>query len=420
MRVEIYNDVDELEDDFLCESYHSIDLDYAFIKQRIAKGCSIVLTEIVFDTASCIIDICTFNWVGLAVDAGQMVVTAGGSSLSAFISAQIAKSKSLAAGNSYEMAMYDALYEGANAFYYTAVAIDTVNTIISTVQLVDLAAKAVKGVVKWIKNAANGVEIVSETGQVIGKATSKSYKVTVDGVEKTCKQAVGSSLDGNAIIDLYDSSQKYVTSVAKQGDKLVQVSRSVPNEILLKNGKNVGKAKYVFEGTDAFKITYANDGSAIRTWAGTIDQGGFVRNNYGQIIKKIDFTTGKEFDAFTKLSRTPSANKITVNVFGELCEITDTATQATAPLTKKTVNNVITYLDSSNTRVLTEYAGTDGITYIKRFSDSAADNGKVCGAIIDDAFDIGWKAQLDFIRSDATKAIRDNLVNYVRNNIQKL
>ena len=416
LKVEIYDDISELEEDFLCESYHSVDLDYSFIRQRIAAGCSIVLTEIVFDTASCVVDICTFNWAGLALDAGQMIVTAGGTSLSAFISAQIAKAKSLEAGNSYEMAMYDALYEGANAFYYTAVSIDTVNTIISTVQLVDLAAKAVKGVVKWIKNAVNGVEIVSETGQVIGKATSKSFKITVDGVEKTCKQAVGSSLDGNAIIDLYDANQKYVASIMKQGEKLVQVSRSIPNEILMKAGKNAGKAKYVIEGANIFKVTYTNAGEATKTICGSIDQGGFVKNNYGQIIKKIDFTTGKELNGFSKLSSTPSDNKITINVFGELVEITDASTNATKPLVKKTVSNVVTYLDSSNTKVLTEYAGTDGVTYIKRFSDVASDNGKVCGSIVDDAFDVGWKSRLDSIRSNATKTIRENLVNYVRNN----
>lgn len=417
LRVEIYEDVSELEDDFLCESYHSIEKDYSFIKQRISAGCSIVLLELIIDTASCIIDIFTLNWVGLAVDAGQMIITAGGTSLNAFVKSQIAMAKSLEAGNSYEMATYDALYEGANAFYYTAVAIDTVNTIVSTMQMVDLAVKAVKGVVNLIKNAVNGVEIVSQVGQNIGKATAKSIKINIDGTEKVCKKAMGYSLDGKAIIDLYDSGQNYVTSLIRQGEKLVQYSKNIPSQILLKNGKNVGKAKYVFEGVNAFKLTYSNNGSAVKTWCGVVDKGGFVKNNYGQIIKRFDFATGKEFDGFAKLTQTPAKNKITTNVFGELVEIIDSTTQTVKPLTKKTINNVVTYLDSANTKVLTEYSiNNSSSTYLKRFSNISSDNGKVCGSLVDGVFDIGWKTQLDFIRSNATKTIRDNLVDYVRSN----
>ena len=98
MRVEIYDDTYELAEDFLYELYHSADLVYLYIGQRIAACCSFVLTEIIFDTAICVIDICTFNRVGLAFDAVQIIVTAGGTTLSASISAQIAKDKSLEAG----------------------------------------------------------------------------------------------------------------------------------------------------------------------------------------------------------------------------------------------------------------------------------------------------------------------------------
>lgn len=414
INVDIYSDVDEMEEDFCCESYHSIDYDYALIKQRIAKGCSLVLAEVVIDTVSCVIDIVTYNWGGLALDAGQIIVTAGGTSLSAFIAAQVAKSKSLAAGNSYEMAMYDALYEGSKAFYYSAVAIDTVNTAISLYQLTDLAVKGVKAIVNFVKSKA-AVDIVDAAGNVIGKASSKgTYKLTIDGVEKTCKASGATNLAGT--IDLYDSVTKtYVTTITKTGDVLTQTVRTIPNEILLKAGSNVGKAKYVFNGTEAFKVTYAADGTAIKTFVGNIDAGGFIKNNYGQIIKRIDFDTGKEINGFSKLLKSSKANKVTVDVFGELVEITDDASKAMQPLTKKTVKGVVTYLDSANNSILKEYDGIDGVVYLMRASDDV-NYAKVSGAISDGAFDFNWRTTLDYIRSNATSTIRENLVTYVKNN----
>ena len=414
INVDIYSDVDEMEEDFCCESYHSIDFDYALIKQRIAKGCSLVLAEVIIDTVSCVIDIVTYNWGGLALDAGQIIVTAGGTSLSAFIAAQVAKSKSLAAGNSYEMAMYDALYEGSKAFYYSAVAIDTVNTAISLYQLTDLAVKGVKAIVNFVKSKI-AVDIVDAAGNVIGKASSKgTYKLTIDGVEKTCKASGATNLAGS--IDLYDSVTKtYVTTITKTGDVLTQTARTIPNEILLKAGSNVGKAKYVFNGTEAYKVTYAADGTAIKTFVGNIDAGGFIKNNYGQIIKRIDFDTGKEINGFSKLLKSSKANKITVDVFGELVEITDDASKTMQPLTKKTVKGVVTYLDSANNSILKEYDGIDGVVYLMRASDDV-NYAKVSGAISDGAFDFNWRTTLDYIRSNATSTIRENLVTYVKNN----
>ena len=93
---------------------------------------------------------------------------------------------------------------------------------------------------------------------------------------------------------------------------------------------------------------------------GNIDAGGFIKNNYGQIIKKIDFDTGKEINGFSKLLKSSKANKVTVDVFGELVEITDDASKAMKPLTKKTVKGVVTYLDSANNSILKEYDGIDG------------------------------------------------------------
>ena len=414
INVDIYSDVDEMEEDFCCESHHSIDFDYALIKQRIAKGCSLVLAEVIIDTVSCVIDIVTYNWGGLALDAGQIIVTAGGTSLSAFIAAQVAKSKSLAAGNSYEMAIYDALYEGSKAFYYSAVAIDTVNTAISLYQLTDLAVKGVKAIVNFVKSKI-AVDIVDAAGNVIGKASSKgTYKLTIDGVEKTCKASGATNLAGS--IDLYDSVTKtYVTTITKTGDVLTQTARTIPNEILLKAGSNVGKAKYVFNGTEAYKVTYAADGTAIKTFVGNIDAGGFIKNNYGQIIKRIDFDTGKEINGFSKLLKSSKANKITVDVFGELVEITDDASKTMQPLTKKTVKGVVTYLDSANNSILKEYDGIDGVVYLMRASDDV-NYAKVSGAISDGAFDFNWRTTLDYIRSNATSTIRENLVTYVKNN----
>ena len=412
--VEIYDDINELEDDFCCESYYSIDFDYSFIRQRIAAGASLVLAEVVIDTGSAIINLVTFQWGSLAVDLGQIIVTAGGTTISAFIASQVAKAKSLAAGNSYEVAMYDALYEGSNAFYYTAVSIDAVNTAISLGQLVDLGVKGVKALVNFIKSKA-AVDIVDSAGKVVGKATAKgTFTVTVDGVERTCQAAKATNLAGT--IDLYDATTKaYVTTLSRTGDVLLQTTRTIPGEILLKAGDNVGKAKYIFDGTDAYKVTYTQSGEATKTWIGIIDQGGYIKNNFGQIVKKIDFDTGKEINGFSKLIKASQGNKITVDVFGELVEITDVSTQTTKALTKKTVNGAVTYLDSANNKIFAEYAGTDGVTYLMRVSDNI-NNAKVSGSLADGGFDFNWKANLDFIRSDATATIRKSLVEYVQNN----
>ena len=414
VNVEIYDDIDEMEDDFCCESYYSIDYDYSFIRQRIAAGASLVLAEVIIDTGSAIINLVTFQWGSLAVDLGQIVITAGGTTISAFIASQVAKAKSLAAGNSYEMAMYDALYEGANAFYYTAVSIDAVNTAISMGQLVDLGVKGVKSLVNFIKSK-KAIDIVDSAGKVIGKSSAKgTYKVTVDGVEKTCKAAKATNLSGT--IDLYDTATKtYVTTLSKTGDVLQQTTRTIPGEILLKSGDNVGKAKYIFDGTDAYKVTYTQNGTATKTWIGIIDQGGYIKNNFGQIVKKIDFETGKEINGFSKLIKSTKNNKITVDVFGELVEITDVSTAATKPLTKKTINGTINYLDSFNNKILSEYVGKDGVTYLMRVNDNI-NYAKVSGAIDDGLYNFNWKINLDYIRSNATATIRKSLVDYVRNN----
>ena len=412
--VEIYDDINEMEDDFCCESYSTIDFDYSFIKQRIAAGVSLVLAEVVVDTGSAIINLVTFQWGSLALDLGQIIVTAGGTTISAFVASQVAKAKSLAAGNSYEVAMYDALYEGSNAFYYTAVSIDAINTAISLGQLVDLGVKGVKELVSFVKSKA-AVDIVDAAGKVVGKATAKgTYTIMVDGVERTCLAARATNLSGT--IDLYDAATKtYVTTLSRTGDVLLEATRTIPGEILLKAGDNVGKAKYIFDGTDAYKVTYTQNGEATRTWIGIIDQGGYIKNNFGQIVKKIDFDTGKEINGFSKLIKASQENKITVDVFGELVEITDVSTQATKALTKRTIDGTITYLDSAKNKIFTEYVGRNGVTYLMRASDNI-NNAKVSGSLVNGGFDFNWKVNLDFIRSNATSTIRKRLVEYVQNN----
>lgn len=414
VNVEMYNDINEMEDDFCCESYYAFDLDYSFIKQRVAKGASLVLAEVVIDLGSAIINLVTMQWGSLAVDMGQILITAGGTTISAFIASQVAKAKSLAAGNSYEMAMYDALYEGANAFYYTAVSIDSVNAAISLGQLVDLGVKGVKSLVNFIKSKAS-VDIVSSAGKVVGKATADgTYSVTVNGAKKTCKASKATNLSGT--IDLYDIKTKnYVTTLSRTGDSLLQTTRTIPGEILLKAGDNVGKAKYVFKGTDAYKVTYTQSGDAVKTWIGVVDKGGFVKNNFGQIVKKIDFDTGKEINGFSKLIKSSKKGKLTVDVFGEIVEITDVAKQTIKPLKETIVDGVVTYLDSGNNKIFSEYVGIDGITYLKKVSNNI-NEAKVTGAFIDDGFDFNWKANLDYIRSNATSTIRTELVKYVQNN----
>ena len=415
INVEIYKDVNEMEDDFCCESYYSIDMDYSLIKQRIAAGTSLIVAEVIIDTASCVIDIVTCNWGAFATDFGQIIVTAGGTTISAFIAAQVAKAKSLAAGNSYEMALYDALYEGSKAFYYSSVKIDTINALISLYQLTDLAIKGVGKLINLI-NSRQTIEIIDSSGKAIGKlASKKTTKLTINGTEKICKISCATDLTGNSI-DLYDATTKtYVCTLKKTGEALTYTTRSIPNEILLKAGSNVGKAKYIFSGTDAFKVTYAADGTAVKTFIGSIDAGGFIKNNYGQIIKKIDFETGKEINGFTKIMQSSKSKKITVDVFGELVEITDDSKKMTQPLTKKIIKGKLTYLDSANNPLFNVTNGSDNVSYLMRASENI-NEAKVSGVLNDGLYDFNWKTILDYRRSNATSIIRSNLVEFVKKN----
>ena len=390
--VEVIEDVDDL-NEFICESYHSEMLDYSLIKQRLAAGISLVLAEVVIDTGSAIINIVTCNWGGLAMDAGQIVLTAGGTTLMAFIEGQVAKAKSLAAGNSYEVAMYDCLDAASTAYYYTAVTLDVVNTIISTVQL----AKGLYDVGKTIyKKLTSAEKIYDAAGNVIGKLKDGGkIEVEVNGKKLTCQMIPGDR-------HLYDvATQAYVGTL---DDSLKLTVREIPSEIY----KN-GTLKYTVRDGNIFTVTRTGSGEIIETVKGTIDGGGFVKNGFGQIVEKIDFDTGKtigNFKALTESLQNAGAPNVTVNVFGELVDLnTGKAIQ------RKVIDGVTTYVDDAGKALLTEYVGTDGVTYIKRLSD--VDNGKTVGALTDGVLDGTWKDVLNQRRSDATQAVRKAIAKFV-------
>lgn len=390
--VEVIEDVDDL-NEFICESYHSEMLDYSLIKQRLAAGVSLVLAEVVIDTGSAILNIVTCNWGGLAIDAGQIVLTAGGTTLMAFIEGEVAKAKSLAAGNSYEVAMYDCWDAASTAYYYTAVALDVVNASISASQL----AKGLYDVSKTIYKKLTSAEKIYDTaGNVIGKLKDGSkIEVEVNGKKLTCQMIPGDR-------HLYDvATQAYVGTL---DDSLMLTVREVPSEIY----KN-GTLKYSIKDGNIFTVTRTGSGEIIETFKGTIDSGGFVKNGYGQIVEKIDFDTGNtigNFKALTASLQEAGAPNVTVNVFGELVDLnTGKAIQ------KKVIDGVTTYVDDAGNALLTEYTETDGVTYIKKISN--VDNGKTVGSIQEGVLNGSWKDILNTRRSNATQAVRKAIVQFI-------
>lgn len=395
--IEIFDSVDDLEDYFVCESYYTEQLDYAFIKQRIAQGVSMVLSEVVIDVASCVLDIVTCNWGSLIIDAGQVVITAGGTSLAAYIGYQVGMAKSLAAGNSYEMAVYDALDLSSKSFYYTAVACEIVNTIVAIAQAVD----AIKNTVKEIKNI---IEVAKNTVEVLDEAGSVAAKVSPNGdiQVKSGKKWVQADYAKNST-DLYDvSAKEYLGSFIKSGDDSLKFEvKQIPNEIYSPQGN----LKYVCEGNDIWKVTQTKAGDLVRTYKGTVDGGGFVKNGFGQIVDRIDLSTGKSLDGFSGLAKT--APNVSSDVFGNLIDL-----NTSAKLSVNSVDGVETYIDSAGNAVFKQYHGSDGNIYLKRLSD--VDNGKTIGRLnVDGTLDTNWRVDLDKIRYDATQTFRKGLVEYV-------
>lgn len=397
--VQILDSVSDLDDCFECESYYSQQLDYSLIRQRIARGASMVIAEVVVDLSNCILEICTCNWGALALDAGQIIVTVGSTTLAAFVAYQTALAKSMAAGNSYEIALYDALDSASNAFYYAAVTCEVVNTVISIAQSVKAitdAAKSIKDLVKVIKAG----EILDDAGRVIAKTDANgTLSVNKDGKWRKCNYAGEST-------DLYDiKTKEYVATVVKSGDDTVRlVAKNIPDSIY----SSSGKLKYVCQGNDIWNVTETSMGDIVRTYKGTVDAGGFVKNGFGQIIDRIDFSTGKSIDAFSGIAKT--APNVSCDVFGNFIDL-----NTGKALSIKMIDGVMTYLDSKGNAVFKQYVGDDGFTYLKRISD--VDNGKTIGRLSKDGtqLDPTWKVELNKTRYEATQTIRKCLVEYVQN-----
>ena len=397
LSVQIIDSFDDLEDYFICESNYIQQLDYSFIHQRIAQGASMVIAEVVIDLGSCVLDIVTANWGGLWLDVGQIVITAGGTAWAAFVTQQVALAKSLAAGNSYEFAMYDALDASSKAFYYTAVTCEVVNTVISLAQTVVGIVQTVKGI-KNLVAAAKAGEILDDAGKVAAKVGSDGTVQVKQGSKWIkCDYAANST-------DLYDVvTKEYVASIVRSGDAAKIITKQIPENIYSASGN----LKYICNGSDIWKVTQTQSGNIVKTYKGTVDAGGFIKNGFGQIIDKIDFSTGKSIDAFLGIAKT--APNVSADVFGNIVDL-----NTGANLTTKVVDGIATYFDSAGNAVLKQYNGADGATYLKRLSD--IDNGKTIGRLLDDGkhLDPNWKIDLDKIRYDATQAFRKGLVKYVQ------
>ena len=394
--VQLLDSIEDLEDYFVCESNYSEQLDYSFIKQRIAIGASMVIAEVVVDLASCVLDIVTCNWGSLALDAGQIVVTVKSTTLATFVGYQVALAKSLAAGNSYEIAMYDALDSSSKAFYYTAVTCEVVNTVISIAQGIKAVTETVKSIKDIVKLSKSG-KILDASGRVVAKTGS-------DGIIKVKKDAKWVSCDyASNSTDLYDvATKEYVATISKSSDDSVElITKQIPEKVYSKSGN----LKYYCDGNDVYKVVKKATGYSGEL-KGTIDAGGFIKKG-GQIIDRIDFTTGKSIDAYSGIAKT--APNISCDAFGNFIDL-----NTGKELSTKIVNDTISYLDSKGATVFKQYAGKDGSVYLKRMSD--IDNGKTIGRLLDDGkrLDSTWKADLNEVRYKATQKIRKGLVEYVQ------
>ena len=397
--ISVYDDFDDFDYDFICETNYVYDMDYSLIRERIAQGASMVLAEVVIDLGSLVLDICCCNWIEAGIDAAQIIYTSVGTTLAAFISAEVAKAKSLAAGNTYEVAMYDALDAGSSAFYYTAVACEVVNTAISLAQLGVNTARLVKEIKEIVVSMKTGAAVATSSGVIVAKKVANGvFDVTTDGKTVKCAMAANST-------DLFDvTTKKYVGTLVKHGDDIVIETPKVPSQIRLANGT----LKYECENGQIWRISTKN-GEYVRgpKALGEIDPAGYVWNG-GKIVDHIDFSTGKSLNAYRAIAN--ASENISVDVFGDLIDVS-----TGAKLTKKTIGGVATYYDSNSQAVLKEYIGNDGTVWLKRISNT--DNGKVVGKLTAEGkFDINWCVELHKTKTEATMTIRKAFAKFIKEN----
>ena len=401
VNVGVYNSIDEWDGDtFFCDSYYDSELDYNLIKQNFAKGCSLIITEVVIDLGSAVLDIVTAQWGMLAIDAAQITIMAGGTTLSAFIEYQIAKAKSEAAGNSYEVVMYDALNAASDTFYYTSVKLDNIMTVISLVQLafgIKQLAKELKEI-KLLKELQKTAEFVSDNNDIFVKVVDNYYDVITDS-GKTTTKCLPATLKNATNVDLYDvTTNKYVCTLVKKGDKFVVETKKIPRVIRKSN-----KILYEIDETgNIYKIFTDTAENQTKKLVGKVDQGGFITDGLGRIIDRVDFDTGKSLKCYNGINNI--ASNISVDVFGNIIDI-----NTGQKLTTKTVNGVTYFLDSNEKIVLEVYEGKDNVKWLKN-----ANSQRTVGQLTEDGFfDSTWKMALDASRNDATTTIRKKLAEFV-------
>ena len=406
VNVEVVKNIEEWDGDtFFCDSYYETNLDYSLIKENFAKGSSLIITEVVIDLGSAILDIVTAQWGMLALDLGQIVIMAGGTTLKSFIDYHIAKAKSEAAGNSYEVVMYDALDAASKSFYYTAVVLDKVMTVISLVQLVAGIKKLAKELkqIKLLKELKKTAEFVSENEKILVKIVDDTFEVVTDSGETTTK-CLPALLKNATDVDLYDIvTKKYICTLVKKGDEFVVEVKKLPN--VIRNSKRI--LYEIDDSGNIYKIVTDSAEKETKKLVGTVDQGGFITDGLGRIIERVDFDTGKTLKCYNGINNI--ASNISVDVFGNIVDI-----NTGEKLSTKSIDGITYFLDSNNNKILQVYDGKDNVKYLKTISNT--DNGRTVGQLTEEGlFDSGWKIALDASRSDATKTIRKKLVEFVKN-----
>lgn len=393
IRVEVIDSAEFEYDDLGCDSYYTSQLDYSLIHDRLSDGLSLIIAEVVIDTGSLVINVVCANWRSAIVDAAQIAITVGSTSLAGFVAYHVTKAQSLAAGNSYEVAIYDAWDMASTAFFYASVIVDVANTVVSLAQvaksIADLSKKVPLLVARMKGVVVDATKTISVTEGVNG-----TFEVIQNGKKIAGKVAFDSK-------DIYDiKTGKYICSLVESATGDFDGIKI--NEVPLKITNKAGDLLYrIDENThEIYKVTKNLDGAVHEISKGIVDEGGFVYSS-GKIVSRIDFTTGKTFDSgFTYLKKLD----LYTNVFGE---ITDSTGQV---LSFKKIGDSTCLMGSDNKVIAQIYKGEDGIKWLQR-----ADNGRTIGRIAESgSFDFLWKTDLDAARRAATKTARDELVKLVK------